>query len=176
MNPSPVRNLYSPIDNVPIRPVERIPIQPPLDIFPNHQPIVVPQGITTKLYLVPTPDLIEGEEPDSESPPRPSRLHELPDLETWITRYAISAIEIIGSRRSPTQLARWSHRHVYSKMLSMLGTFESLPKIRKIYISQPLEGIAETTITLRIGERVKSLVLRFEGVDMRWLCTEMTLL
>jgi hypothetical protein len=50
------------------------------------------------------------------------------------------------------------------------------PKIRKIYISQPIEGVAETTVTLRIGERVRSLILRFEGVDKRWLCTELVLL
>jgi hypothetical protein len=50
------------------------------------------------------------------------------------------------------------------------------PKIRKIYISEPIEGVAETTVTLRIGERVRSLILRFEGVDKRWLCTELVLL
>ena len=173
---SPIRNLYSPVEYQPIKPVEYFHQQPTLDIFPNREPLIVPSGISSKLYLVPTPDLIEGEEPDPECPPRPSSLQELPDLNTWVTRYAISAIEIIGSRRTPTQLSRWSHRTVYSKMLSMIGTFETLPKIRKIYICQPLEGIAETTITIRTGERVRSLILRFEGVDERWLCTEMLLL
>ena len=173
---SPIRNLYSPIEYQPTPPPTAFLRQPTLDIFPNHAPVIVPQGISAKLYLVPTPDLIEGEEPDLEAPPRPSRLTELPDIEHWITRFAISAIEIMGARRTPTQLARWSHRLVYSKMLAMIGSFETLPKIRRIYISQPLEGIAETTITLRIGERVRSLILRFEGVDARWLCTEMELL
>jgi len=176
---SPIKNLYSPIEYVPIEPRPLKPSafrQPTLDIFPNHSPVIVPQGITSKLYLVPTPDLIEGEELDPESPPKPSSLAELPDLERWVTRFTISAIEIMGARRTPTQLARWSHRLVYSKMLAMVGTFEVLPKIRRIYISQPLEGIAETTVTIRIGERVRSLILRFEGVDERWLCTEMSLL
>lgn len=173
---SPIRNLYSPIEYQPITPAEDFRQQPTLDIFPNREPVIVPEGISSKLYLVPTPDLIEGEEPDVESPPRPSSLKELPDLNTWVTRYAISALEIMGARRTPTQLARWSHRLVYSKMLSMIGIFETLPKIRKIYICQPLEGIAETTITIRMGERVRSLILRFEGVNERWLCTEMVLL
>ena len=175
-SPSPIRNLYSPIEYLPIPPRPAFVRQPTLDIYPNHAPVIVPQGISAKLYLVPTPDLIEGEEPDLERPPQPSPLSALPDLEGWITRFAISAIEIMGARRTPTQLARWSHRLVYSKMLAMIGSFEVLPKIRRIYICQPLEGIAETTITLRIGERVRSLILRLEGVDERWLCTEMELL
>jgi len=31
-------------------------------------------------------------------------------------------------------------------------------------------------VTLRFNDRVRSLVLRFEGVDKRWLCTELALL
>jgi len=31
-------------------------------------------------------------------------------------------------------------------------------------------------VTLRIKERVRSLILRFEGVDKRWVCTELNLL
>ncbi|MDA3030671.1 MAG: Rv3235 family protein [Actinomycetota bacterium] len=30
--------------------------------------------------------------------------------------------------------------------------------------------------TLRIKDRVRSLTLRFEGVDKRWVCTELKLL
>jgi len=174
--PSPIKSLYSP-KQYEVKPeIAIFRLQPTLDLFPNREPLHVPAGITPKLYLVPTPDLVEGEEADPESPSRPSPLNELPDLETWVTRYAISVIEILGARRSPSQLDRWSHRLVYSKMLSMIGIFEGLPKIRRIYIAQPHEGIAETTVTIRIGDRVRSIILRFEGVDQRWLCTEFTLL
>ncbi len=173
---SPVRNHYSPIKYEASPEVAIFRLQPTLDLFPNRQPLVIPQGITPKLFLVPTLDLIEGEEPDAENPPRPSALDELPELEGWVTRYVISVIEILGGRRSASQLDRWSHRLVHLKMLSMIGIFESLPKIRRIYIAQPHEGIAETTVTIRINERVRSLVLRFEGVDQRWLCTEFQLL
>jgi hypothetical protein len=58
----------------------------------------------------------------------------------------------------------------------MAGTHKEIPRIRKLYISEPIEGVAETAITLRFKERVRSLALRFEGADRRWLCTEMTLL
>jgi len=56
------------------------------------------------------------------------------------------------------------------------GGWKKLPKIRKMYLSQPLEGIAEVTVTLRFDQRVRALVLRFEGVEKRWICTKMELL
>jgi hypothetical protein len=74
------------------------------------------------------------------------------------------------------QLARLSHRLVFNKILDISGNQKEIPKIRKIYIKEPIEGVAETTVTLRFNERVRSLVLRFEGVDQRWLCTEFFLL
>jgi len=43
-------------------------------------------------------------------------------------------------------------------------------------LNQPIEGVVESTVTLRIKERVRSLILRFEGVDKRWVCTELKLL
>ncbi|MFM8190797.1 MAG: Rv3235 family protein [Candidatus Nanopelagicus sp.] len=48
--------------------------------------------------------------------------------------------------------------------------------VRKIYISQPIEGVVEVTATLRIKDRVRSLSLRLEGVDKRWICTELNLI
>ena len=74
------------------------------------------------------------------------------------------------------QLARLSHRLVYAKILSLAGNQRDIPKIRRVYINEPIEGIAETTVTLRFNDRVRSLVLRFEGVDKRWLCTEFALI
>ena len=52
----------------------------------------------------------------------------------------------------------------------------SVCKIRKIYLSEPVEGVAESSVTLKINDRVRSLILRFEGVDNRWLCTALDLL
>ena len=90
--------------------------------------------------------------------------------------FTLSIVEIWGGRRSANQLSRWCHRQVHQQLLVKSAIMAAAPKIRKIYISQPIEGVAETTVTLRIGERVRSLILRFEGVDKRWLCTELVLL
>ena len=75
------------------------------------------------------------------------------------------------------QIARSCHRNVHSKLMNYGKSFSNdLPKIRKIYLTQPIEGVIEGTVTLRIADRVRSLILRFEGVDRRWICTELFLL
>ena len=132
-------------------------------------------SIPTKLYLVPTLDNLEGESPDPEFLPQPSPLTDLPDITSWVKRYVIGVIEIWSARRSASQLVRWSHRKVF-KQLEAPSPLTKNAKIRKIYISQPIEGVIEATVTLKVVERVRSLSLRFEGVDKRWLCTEMLLI
>ena len=135
--------------------------------------------VPAKLYLVPTPEYFGRGVEDFSDPEflaKPSPLSDLPDIQEWVTKFALSVVEIWSGRRSANQLARWSNRQVHQQLLAKSSILKTAPKIRKIYISQPIEGVAETTITLRIGERVRSLILRFEGVDKRWLCTELILL
>jgi hypothetical protein len=31
-------------------------------------------------------------------------------------------------------------------------------------------------LTVRYGDRLRSLVMRFEGIDQKWLCTELFLI
>ena len=128
-----------------------------------------------KLFLVPKPIDENLYADDQDSSRKPSYRSELPPLQETITRYVLGVVEIWGGRRQPMQLARLSHRSVYATLLTMAGEKREIPKIRKVYISEPIEGVAETTVTLRFNERVRSLVMRFEGADKRWLCTELAL-
>jgi hypothetical protein len=151
---------------------------PMLAFYQEPKPIEVP-NIPTKLYLIPTPEYFGRDVEDYSDPEflaKPSPLSELPEIEEWVTKFTLGVVEIWGGRRSANQLARWCHRQVHQQLLVKPMAIKVAPKIRKIYISEPIEGVAETTVTLRIGERVRSLILRFEGVDKRWLCTELVLL
>ena len=149
-------------------------------VAPTLQLVVaypVENGISKrKLFLVPTPQHLEGEDVDREYLPKPSALDELPPLQETVSRYVLGVVEVWGGRRQPMQLARLSHRLVYAKILTLAGNQREIPKIRRVYINEPIEGVAETTVTLRFDDRVRSLVLRFEGVDKRWLCTEFALI
>jgi len=144
------------------------------------------QTMPRKLYLVPTRDDYPGSEYDrdlantdeSDLPPlpTPSAEEHLPDLEEWVTRFTYSVVEIWNGKRPAMQLARWSHRRVFATLVSQVGAFSPPPKIRRVHIHQPIEGVAESVVLLRIGNRVRSLILRFEGVDQRWVCTQLWLL
>ena len=62
------------------------------------------------------------------------------------------------------------------ELLRKTGSQSELGRIRNIHQSEPLDGICETTVTVRYGERLRAIVIRFEGVDGRWLCTALRLL
>ena len=131
----------------------------------------------TKLYLVPTIDTEFGDEwSHPKFSPLPSNLTELPDINEWSESFVITIIEIWSGRRGVMQLANNCHRSVIQKLIKEGKELDNSCRIRKIYLNQPIEGVIEAAITLRIKERVRSLILRFEGVDKRWVCTELNLL
>ena len=130
-----------------------------------------------KLYLVPTIDTEFGDEwshPKFSS--TPSNLTDLPNINEWSESFIITIIEIWSGRRGVMQLANNCHRSVINKLIKQGKELDNTCRIRKIYLNQPIEGVIEAMVTLRIKERVRSLILRFEGVDKRWVCTELNLL
>ena len=141
---------------------------------PKQAPIF---AIKPKLYLVPTIDTEFGNEwshPKFSS--TPSNLTDLPDINEWSESFIITIIEIWSGRRGVMQLANNCHRSVINKLIKEGKELDNSCRIRKIYLNQPIEGVIEAAVTLRIKERVRSLILRFEGVDKRWVCTELNLL
>jgi hypothetical protein len=143
---------------------------PMLDLFRKAEVNTERQPL---LYTIPTSF---GEEYDSEFAPQPTSAKDLPDLRTWTIRFALSVLEIWAAKRQPAQLARWCHHTIYGELVKNVGSQLKVGRIRKIYECQPLDGICETTLTIRFDDRIRSLVIRFEGVDNRWLCTSLTLL
>ncbi len=129
--------------------------------------------LSSRLYLVPTPITFEGEDVEPDVQYKPSALKDLPDLEEWVSRYLVSLLEIWAGKRGAMQLARWTHPRTFEAVTGSIKAKSATPKIRKIYISEPIEGVGEVTVTLRYDDRVRSLAMRFEGVDKRWLCTEL---
>ena len=126
-----------------------------------------------RLYLVPSNF---GEEYEPGFEPVPTSASELPELHTWTMKFAVSVVEIWAGRRQPAQLISRCHRHIYMQLLKQVGSQKEIGRIRTIHQSEPLDGICESTVTVRYGERLRAMVIRFEGVDQRWLCTELKLL
>jgi hypothetical protein len=151
-------------------------VHPMLDLQSYELPPI--PALSNKLYLVPTADCgLADVSVDPIFGPQPSALVDLPNVESWSKAFVIGLIEIWAGKRPPMQIARSCHRNVHSKLINYGKSFSvDLPKIRKIYLTQPIEGVIEAAVTLRIADRVRSLILRFEGVDRRWICTELFLL
>lgn len=128
---------------------------------------------SAKLYLVPSNF---GEEFEEGFEPIPTSATDLPELHAWTMKFAISVLEIWAGRRQPAQLISRCHRNIYLRLLKNVGSQREIGRIKSIHQHEPLDGICESTITVRYGERLRAMVIRFEGVDQRWLCTELTLL
>ncbi|MEY3849331.1 MAG: hypothetical protein RLZ20_831 [Actinomycetota bacterium] len=146
-------------------------LHPALEFF-KPEP-VAPEVKKPRLYLVPSNF---GEEFDSEFAPQPTSANELPKLEPLILQFIHNAVEIWAGRRSSQQLQHLCHYTVFSELQRMSGAIKELGRIRKTRITEPLDGICEATVTIRFGDRLRVVAIRFEGLDGRWLCTCLTLI
>jgi len=162
------------------RPVSLLPVSsnqgelwnhPMLDLYKHNVQKSVTQG--PLLYSIPTNF---GEDYDPEFAPQPTSASDLPELRIWTLKFATSVLEIWAAKRQPAQLARWCHHTIYSQLVTRVGSLHEVGKIRKLHQCQPLDGICESALTVRFDDRMRSLAIRFEGVDHRWLCTSLTLL
>lgn len=113
---------------------------------------------------------------DPEFAPVPTSAKDLPELEPWASKFAIGVLEIWAGKRPPSQLARWCHSSVYAELSTSIGYQREVGKLRKIYIHEPLDGLCESTATVRFNNRLRSMTMRFEGVDKKWLCTNLELI
>jgi hypothetical protein len=66
--------------------------------------------------------------------------------------------------------------NVYQELQNATGFQKEIGKFRNIHINEPLDGLCESAITVRFNNRLRTMTIRFEGVDHRWLCTSLDLL
>ena len=144
---------------------------PTLNLYPDCFEERKPQ----EAMLFTTPSTF-GEIFDEDDRPIPTSSSELPDIHLWTMSFATNLLEIIAGRRTPAQLANRCHRVIFLRLTSLAGTADEIGRIRKIHQEAPLDGICESVVTVRFGERVRALAIRAEGIDGRWLCTALRLL
>jgi hypothetical protein len=144
---------------------------PTLDLFPDIFEELKPQ----EAFLFKNPSTF-GEIFDEDDRPLPTSASQLPDIRLWTMSFATNVLEILAGRRTPSQIAVRCHRVIYLRLISLAGTTAEIGRIRKIHQEEPLDGICESVITVRFGERMRALVIRTEGIDGRWLCTALRLL
>ena len=142
-----------------------------LEMFRPEIPVPIPQK--PRLYLVAS---TFGEEYDEEFAPEPTSSADLPDIHELVFQFLHNVVEIWAGRRSASQVQSLCHHLIYSDLQKRVGEQKLLGRIRKIKVTQPLDGISESTVTIRYGSRLRVAAIRFEGLDQRWLCTALTLI
>lgn len=135
----------------------------------------LPEPVTKKprLYLVAS---TFGEEFDAEFAPEPTSAADLPDISELTFQFIHKVVEIWAGRRSASQVQAICHHRIFADLQRKAGQQKLVGKIRKIKVTQPLDGISESTVTVRYGDRLRVVAIRFEGLDQRWLCTSLTLI
>ena len=146
-------------------------LHPVLEIF-RPAPVAI-EVKKPRLYLVPS---TFGEEFDAEFAPQPTSASDLPDINPLILQFIYNTLEIWAGKRSPQQLQHLCHYTVFSEIQKMAGSLKEIGRVRKSRVTQPLDGICEATITIRFGDRLRVVAIRFEGLDGRWLCTYLALI
>lgn len=147
-------------------------IQPqlPLDTGARIIPIRPrPEVLSKEIYLS------EAELDEAEFSRQPTKRESLPEPTAWIEKFAQGAFEVMAGRRNGAQFARWTNRTVYFHLQHRNGLLNGAPHIHHVHICEPADGIAEATVTVRFGDRLRAAALRFEGLDGRWICTSLML-
>jgi hypothetical protein len=126
-----------------------------------------------RLYLIPS---TFGEEYDPEFAPKPTSSAELPDINELTFQFIHNVVEIWSGRRTASQVQAMCHHLIFADLQRKAGQQKMIGKVRKIKVTEPLDGICESTVTIRYGDRLRVVAIRFEGLDGRWLCTALTLI
>jgi hypothetical protein len=142
-----------------------------LEMFRPEVPAVAAQK--PRLYLVPS---VFGEEYDAEFAPEPTSAADLPDIHELTFQFIHNVVEIWAGRRSASQVQAMCHHLIFTELQRKAGQQKLVGRVRKIRVTEPLDGISETTVTVRYGDRLRVVAIRFEGLDRRWLCTALTLI
>jgi hypothetical protein len=119
--------------------------------------------------------LSEAELDEAEFSRQPTKRESLPEPTIWIEKFTQGAFEVMAGRRNGAQFARWTNRAVFFHLQHRHGLLTEAPHVHHVHICEPADGIAEATVTVRIGDRLRAAALRFEGLDGRWICTSLML-
>lgn len=102
-------------------------------------------------------------------PPQPD-----PHARAMADRVLRAAVEIVGGRRPPHQLASVLRPVLldYIMGLRRAGVPQLRPRVRSVHSQQPVPGVLEATAVVVLHTGVRALCARFEQTTAtRWRCT-----
>lgn len=132
---------------------------------------VIPSGLPAE----PEPALCLATGPPGDPAPQAA------DPQAWAARVAQAAIEVLAGDRPLAQLVRWTSSEVHEQLrrgaarAARAGALarQSAPRatVRSVRVCRPAAGVAEASVVLARGPRVRAMALRLEDDGGRWRCT-----
>lgn len=110
--------------------------------------------------------------------PQVTRAADLPDPREWAAHIAQGLVEVMHGVRPPSQVMRWTTPEVYAVVArrgSRAGRRRtSSPaahrtRVLRVRVCEPADDVAEVSVVLVDGGRVRALALRLAGRDHRWV-------
>lgn len=112
--------------------------------------------------------------------PQPTRACDLPDPEQWAAHIAQALVEVMHGARPPSQVMRWTAPEIYavvarrgSRAARRAGTggrgASRRTRVTRVRICEPAADVAEASVVLIDGDRVRALAARLVGRDGRWI-------
>lgn len=99
----------------------------------------------------------------------------LPDPRRWTVKLAQAAFEGVHGQRPIQQLTRWTDDAVYRSLArraaDQAATSVVRPRVRSIRVCRVSDLVAEASVVVTLGARIRAVAVRLDAVDDRWLCT-----
>jgi hypothetical protein len=104
----------------------------------------------------------------------------LPEPRQWAAQFVQAAVEVTTGLRPPSQLVRWTNDEVRTLLVRRADLARRTPGrtrqprrgvVRSTRVCIPCAGVAEATVVISDGPRVRAVALRMEGTDGRWRVT-----
>ena len=112
--------------------------------------------------------------------PQRTLREDLPDPTTWAPRITLALLEVMTGVRPAPQVLRWTSPEVYavvarrSALVARRVADGNAPRTRprlrvlRVRICEPADGVAEATVVLCDGPRVRAVAVRLVGQDGKW--------
>lgn len=112
--------------------------------------------------------------------PQPTHARDLPDPQQWAAHIAQALVEVMHGSRPPSQVMRWTTPEVYAvvarrgsraarQAASGRQTTRRRTRVTRVRICEPAPDVAEASVVLVDGARVRALAARLVGRDGRWV-------
>ena len=111
--------------------------------------------------------------------PQSTSRADLPEPGPWAGQIAQAILEVMSGLRPAPQVVRWTTPQVYAviarrgavaarRRATRSRTLAQRALVRSVHVCEPADGVAECSVVVSDGARVRAMALRLTGQDGRW--------